>query len=84
MDPFSRLRTWWQSQTGEDETPFDGDAPVWVVSMLFHLALMFALAFVFVDFGSDPAAINLLTPLAEEEEEIEIPDEFHFDEFRIN
>ncbi len=84
MDPVNRLRTWWQQQTGEEETPFDGDAPVWVVSMFFHLGLIFVLAFWPVYFGESLLGMTFESTPVEEEEELEIPEDFHFDDFRIN
>src|SRR5262245_37380339 len=41
-----RIRTWWQRQTGEDETPLDGDSPAFFLSLLVHLSLFLVLAFV--------------------------------------
>jgi hypothetical protein len=38
------LRYWWQCRTGRAETPLDGDAPAWAVSLLVHLAAFLLLA----------------------------------------
>ena len=45
----NRLRTWWQLRTGEEDTPFDGDMPAWVCSMMVHLVAMLILGFWYVD-----------------------------------
>ncbi|MDP1560522.1 MAG: VWA domain-containing protein [Pirellulaceae bacterium] len=37
------LRRWWQSRTGQTATPFDGEAPYYVFSLLFHVILVLAL-----------------------------------------
>src|SRR5215207_9287761 len=77
------LRTWWQKQTGEDETPFDGDSPAFLVSLVTHLVLVVAL-------GLTPLIVqeNLVTltvtsvPQDEEKIELKIPEEFYFSEQR--
>lgn len=73
------LRTWWQARTGEDETPFDGDAPAWAVSMVFHVMLLLIIALIPVLAQRDNWDIALETPIEEpiEEEEIELPEEFY-------
>lgn len=82
MSLFNGLRTWWQLKTGEDETPFDGYAPVWVVSMVVHLVLMLVLSFMYV--GPPPrstATIVQAAPMEEEEPEpFELVDDFTFAE----
>jgi hypothetical protein len=79
---FNGLRTWWQLKTGEDETPLDGYAPVWVVSMAVHLVLMLVLSFMYV--GSPPkpvATIVQAAPLEEDEPEpFELVEDFTFAE----
>ncbi|QDU98039.1 vWA domain-containing protein [Lignipirellula cremea] len=67
MNPLKMLRTWWQQRTGEEETPFDGDAPYWLVSMVFHLCLMFALALTPLAQHLDPEQIAIVTPPEPEE-----------------
>ena len=40
------LKSWWQRQTGEDDTPFDGDSGAFIVSLLFHCGLLVVLGLV--------------------------------------
>jgi len=47
------LRQWWQRQTGEEETPFDGDTPAWVVSMLVHMVALVVLALIPMSMADD-------------------------------
>lgn len=82
MRPLNGLRNWWQRHTGEEETPFDGDAPVWVISMLFHLVLMFILAFLVVGEAPKAKTVEFITPVEEVHDPLEIPEEFHFSEVR--
>ena len=58
MKIFDGLRRWWQYRTGEEDTPFDGGTPGWVVSMLFHLCLMFGLAFTLVGEKETPDVLS--------------------------
>lgn len=74
-----RLRTWWQVQTGEEDTPFDGDAPAWLVSMLFHLVVLIVVALVPVLTAPPHVELTLESFDEEEieEEELVIPEEFY-------
>lgn len=76
MKVVERLRTWWQEKTGEEDTPFDGDAPVWVVSMVVHLVLMLVLAFITVASTKPQLLLTIASPLQPEEEKIELPEQF--------
>ncbi|HEV7280624.1 MAG TPA: vWA domain-containing protein [Pirellulaceae bacterium] len=81
MNPIRGLRQWWQRTTGEEETPFDGDAPTWIVSMLFHMALLLGLAAIPSELVEpEPELMIVSQPIEEEEQLIEIPD-FAFDPF---
>jgi len=40
------LRTWWQLQTGEEDTPFDGDSTAFVASLIFHMCLLLTLGLI--------------------------------------
>lgn len=80
MKVVESLRLWWQEKTGEEDTPFDGDAPVWVVSMVVHLVLMLVLAFVTVASTKPALLLTIASPLQPEEEKIEVPEEFAFAE----
>ena len=73
------LKTWWQAQTGEEETPFDGDTPAWLVSMVFHVALLILIALIPVLSRNSGLELTISAPLEEEieEEEIKLPEEFY-------
>jgi hypothetical protein len=79
------LRRWWQEQTGEEETPFDGDSPAFFVSFLVHVGLMLGLAFVPVFQAKKQVSLVIATPQVEEDEmvdELELPKEVVFSELR--
>ena len=80
VNPIRGFRTWWQHRTGQEETPIDGDAPVWFISMLFHLALLLVLAFVTLRTDDSNRKLTLLVPVEEEEQELQLPDLFMFDD----
>lgn len=48
MSVFRNLRQWWQITTGEEETPFDSDVLSFFVSLVLHVALVAALAYVVI------------------------------------
>ncbi|MEC9091191.1 MAG: vWA domain-containing protein, partial [Planctomycetota bacterium] len=75
------IKRWWQVNSGKQETPFDGDAPFWVVSLLFHLGLLLALTFVVLP--SNHLMKDLLIfsdPEEEAEDDLSVAEEFHFSE----
>ena len=73
------LRSWWQHQTGEDVTPFDGDSTAFVASLIFHLVLLVALGLVPLVLTSQQIALTITAPPEELlEEELELPTEVYF------
>lgn len=70
------LRRWWQVQTGEEDTPFDGDSPAFFASFLVHVGLMLALAFIPVLRQEKQITLVISAPTVEEEEildELKLP-----------
>jgi len=61
------LKRWWQIRTGEDETPFDGDAPAWVISFGVHVAVIVGLTLIWV-YQPEP---SLVLTLPSEDELVE-------------
>ena len=63
MKLWPRLRTWWQIRSGQDDTPLDGDTPVWLASFAFHLVLLVALSFLLISPKIDRVVEVLLDPI---------------------
>ncbi len=80
MKLIDRMRERWQLHTGEEETPFDGDTPAWMVSMVFHFVLLMVVTFMPVLFVPEDNSIQLASIPVEEIEEIQLPEEFYFNE----
>ena len=81
MKMIQGLRTWWQKQTGEDETPFDGDSPAFIVSLLAHLVLVIALGLTPLIVSDNQVTLTVVSvPETEEIEELKVPEEFYFAE----
>ncbi len=79
MKVISQLRTWWQHQTGEEETPFDGDSSAFVTSLIVHLCLLVALGFLPLYLPEPQLMLTLSAPVEEElETELTLPEEFTF------
>lgn len=76
------LRTWWQRQTGEEDTPLDGDSGAFVVSLLVHLAVLVTLGLIPLVIKSNQITLVVnATPVDEEKEiELKLPEEFFFSE----
>jgi hypothetical protein len=75
------LRELWQRQTGEEETPFDGDSPAFLVSLLVHLGVVVSLALVPLVILDNQVTLTITAPTEEEQVEVlEVPTEFAFSE----
>jgi hypothetical protein len=75
------LREWWQRQTGEEDTPLDGDSPAFVVSLLVHLGVLVTLGLVPLIIKSNQITLVVNATVPEEEEvELKLPEEFYFSE----
>lgn len=70
MTLINNLRTWWQVQTGEDDTPFDGDLTAFFASLIFHMALLICLG-ILPMLAKEPAISLVVTAPMEEIEEPE-------------
>ena len=78
INPLQQLRRWWQVQAQTRETPLDGEVPFWVLSFLFHLVLLVALARVFVPGLKKPEVDLVLAEVDPAEEEIEVAPQIQF------
>lgn len=75
------LRHWWQNQTGEDETPFDGDSPAFFVSLIVHLVVLVALGLIPLVLSNNQVTLTITQVTEEEvEPEVKLPEEFFFSE----
>ncbi len=83
MKLLESLKRSWRQQTGEDETPLDGDSPSFLISFVVHLILLVIMGLVVV-VPPDGQITLTITQVTEEEQkeevEIKIPEEFFFSE----
>jgi hypothetical protein len=76
MSPWKRFQRRWQSWSGEEETPFDGDAPAWAISFAVHVILLLGLALVVLHDPEKPsAAITIVQPQEAVEDILDAPRE---------
>ena len=80
MKAIQNLRQWWQRQTGEEETPFDGDSPAFVASLLVHLCVVIALGLIPIVLEDNQVTLTIATPPEEEKLELKLPEQFQFSE----
>lgn len=81
MSLIKNLRTWWQERTGEEETPFDGESPTFMVSLMVHIVVLVVMAFIHVQQPDNNINLTITAPIAEEKEEVlELPEDFYFSE----
>ena len=75
MGPIQHVRRWWQQQTGEEETPLDGDTPAWLVSLGVHVCVLLGMASAITP-RPEPAApaLTILQPPETEEPEFVEPE----------
>lgn len=74
------LREWWQRQTGEEETPFDGDSPAFIVSLVVHLGIVLALGLIPLVLPENPVMLTISTTVPEDIVELKVPEDFAFSE----
>ena len=75
MGPIQHVRRWWQQQTGEEETPLDGDTPAWLVSLGVHVCVLLGMASAITP-RPEPVvpALTILQPPETEEPEFVEPE----------
>lgn len=83
MKLLESLKRSWRQQTGEDETPLDGDSPSFLISFVVHLMLLVVMG-LFAIVPPDNQVTLMITQVTEEEQkeelEIKVPEEFFFSE----
>jgi hypothetical protein len=68
-------------QTGEEDTPFDGDSSAFFASLTFHLVLLIVLGFLPLRGNENESQVTLTAPVYEDlEDELELPEQFFFSE----
>lgn len=72
MSLVRKLQQWWQTKTGEEETPFDGDSSAFFASLLFHMLLLIVLGLVPFVLNNPNVSLTIAAPLEEELEEPEL------------
>ena len=71
-----RLQTWWQIRTGEEDTPFDGATPAWLVSMALHLGLLILLTVILRELPQQEGHVELVTSIIQPD--TDVPKDFFF------
>ncbi|QDU29117.1 hypothetical protein ETAA8_42240 [Anatilimnocola aggregata] len=82
MKLFENLKQYWRQQTGEDETPLDGDSPAFFVSFFVHLVILMLMGFLALPELNNQVTLTITqnTEEKEKELELEVPEEFFFSE----
>ena len=83
MSVLSSAKRWWQTRTGEEETPLDGDTPAWVMSLVIHIGALLTMALVGIQ-RPEPShtAITILAPNQAVEEDLLVAPEMTLAEER--
>jgi hypothetical protein len=79
VSALARLRSWWLGRSGADDSPWDGDTPAWLLSLLAHLGILVALTLVAF---SGPAKERIVTVLSNvtEEDPLAASEDFNYSE----
>jgi|688.fasta_scaffold181440_1 hypothetical protein len=76
MAVLESAKRWWQEQTGEEETPLDGHASAWAVSLLIHVVLLLAMALVGIqEFDPPSNVISIVAPADQIEDDLVVAPE---------
>jgi len=70
------LRSWWQLQTGDEDTPFDGDSTAFIASLIFHMCLLLTLGLVPLVFPDNQ--VSLTVDASPDEDLEDLQEEFAF------
>ena len=83
MSVLSSAKRWWQTWTGKEETPLDGDTPAWVMSLVIHIGVLLTMALVGIQ-RPEPShtAITILAPSQAVEEDLLVAPEMTLAEER--
>ena len=73
-----RLRDWWQQRSENQTLSLDADSGAFAASLLIHFGLLLALGLVPLLVPRAKSHLTILAPLAEEEVDVELPDEVYF------
>lgn len=76
---FQAIKHRWQKQTGQLDTPLDGELPFWTASLIFHLGILVLLAMVLIP-QEEPPELRISANTEEEIAIEEMPPEIQFDE----
>jgi len=80
---FENLKQYWRQQTGEDETPLDGDSPAFFASFFVHLAILILMGLLVLPEHKNQVTLTISQVTEEklkEELELKVPEEFFFSE----
>ncbi|WP_425619338.1 vWA domain-containing protein [Anatilimnocola sp. NA78] len=83
MKLFENLKQYWRQQTGEDETPLDGDSPAFFASFFVHLAILILMGLLVLPEHKNQVTLTISQVTEEkvkEELELQVPEEFFFSE----
>jgi len=75
---FSKLQTWWQVNTGQEETPFDRDSTAFLASVVVHCFLLVSLGLWPMIFEEEK--LDLTMTEVERVEELKVNEEVYFDD----
>ena len=78
MKLFSKLQTWWQVNTGQEETPFDRDSTAFLASVVVHCFLLVSLGLWPMIFEEEK--LDLTMTEVDRVEELKVNEEVYFDD----
>ena len=73
-----RLRDWWNESREHLNLPWDADSGAFATSLLLHFGILLALGLVPLLLPQTRPHLTILSPLAEEEVDVKIPEEVYF------
>lgn len=76
----SRWRQWWTARRPLDDSPWDGDTPAWLLSLLAHLGILVALTVVVISGPRKEQFVTVLSSVLNPEDALAISDEFNYSE----
>ncbi len=80
VNVLSRIRQWWSSHERVDDSPWDGDTPAWLLSLLVHLGILVCLTLVVIARPEPPRFVSMLASTVDSVDPLTTSEEFAYSE----
>ncbi len=80
MNVLTRMRQWWITRERVDDSPWDGDTPAWLLSLLVHLGILVGLTLVVIARPEKQQFVSVLATTVEPPDPLTTSEDFAYSE----